>query len=75
MPKSDRGRGQARVVARALALLLLVAVAARGEGPVTTADVIRFLGVGVSENTVLYEVRNRGFGETVDPARREPARR
>jgi VWFA-related protein len=69
MPKNDRGRIQARVVARALALLLLAAVAARGEGPLTTADVVRFLGVGVSENTVLYELRSRGFGEKLDAAR------
>ena len=69
MSNDHRDRGQAGIVARALALLLLLAVAARGEGPLTTADVVRFLGVGVSENTILYEVRNRGFGDTLDAPR------
>jgi VWFA-related protein len=69
MSKNHRGRRQAQVVARALALILLVAVAARGEGPLTSTDVVRFLGVGISESSVLNEVRNRGFGETIDAAR------
>ncbi len=69
MSMNHRGRGQARIVARALALLLVLTTAARGEGPLTTADVVRFLGAGISENTILYEVRNRGFGEKLDAAR------
>jgi len=69
MAQDQRCRGQAKLVARALALLLLVAVTARGDGPLTTADVVRFLGVGVSENTVLYELRSRGFGEKLDATR------
>jgi Ca-activated chloride channel family protein len=58
-----------RVVGRALALLLVVTATARGDGPLTSADVIRFLGVGVSEESVLHEVRTRGFGESLDAAR------
>jgi VWFA-related protein len=69
MSMNYRSRGQARIVARALALLLVLATAARGDGPLTTADVARFLGAGLSENTILYEVGNRGFGETLDAAR------
>jgi VWFA-related protein len=56
-------------VARALVLLFLMAAAARGDGPLTSADIVRFLGVGISESTVLYELRNRGFGERLDASR------
>jgi Ca-activated chloride channel family protein len=69
MSKIHRGRRLAEIVARTLALILLVAVAARGEGPLTSADVVRFLGVGISESSILNEVKTRGFGETLDASR------
>ena len=73
-------RLRARSVPATLAFLLLLAISSRAEGPLNTADVVRFLGVGISENAVLVEVRTRGFaamrrnvGETF-LARSEPAR-
>jgi VWFA-related protein len=50
-------------------LLAVVAIAAAGtaaEDPLTTADVVRFLRAGLSERTILTELRDRGFGETLD---------
>jgi VWFA-related protein len=75
MSKNHRGRRLAQVVARALALLLLVTASAIGDGPLTTADVLRFLGVGLGESSVLNEVRTRGFGETLDAGREASLRR
>ena len=56
---------------RRLAALLLVAIAggARADVPLTAADVARFLRAGISEQTILTELQNRGFGEPLDPAR------
>ncbi len=53
-----------------LAALLLLAVAglAKGDPPLTTADVIRFLRAGISERTVITELESRGFWTALDPA-------
>lgn len=53
----------------AVLLLLAVAGGARGDAPLTTADVVRFLKVGISEPTIVAELQGRGFAETLDPAR------
>ncbi len=50
-------------------LLAVVAIAAAGraaDDPLTTADVVRFLRAGLSERTILTELRDRGFGEMLD---------
>jgi VWFA-related protein len=41
----------------------------RADAPLTTADVVRFLRAGISEQTILVELQGRGFGETLDPQR------
>lgn len=71
MSRNHPGPERRAVVTRMLAALLLAALAsgARGDAPLTTAEVVRMLGAGVSEHTVLYELRDRGFAETLDPAR------
>jgi len=61
----DRLLGKSAVVL----LLVVVAVAAAGgaaDDPLTTADVVRFLRAGLSERTILIELRDRGFGEMLD---------
>jgi len=61
----DRLLGKSAVVL----LLAIVAVAAAGgaaDDPLTTADVVRFLRAGLSERTILIELRDRGFGEMLD---------
>jgi VWFA-related protein len=50
----------------AVLLLAALAVGARGDEPLTTADVVRFLRAGISEHTILTEVRARGFAEPLD---------
>jgi VWFA-related protein len=59
------------VVGRILAVLLLLAMAggASGEAPLATADIVRFLKAGISERTILAELRERGFAELLDWAR------
>src|SRR3954469_6486227 len=56
---------------RIAAVLLLVALAAgaRGEDPLSTADVIRFLRAGISERIILAELKDRGFAEALDSDR------
>ena len=56
---------------RIVAVLLLVALAegARGDAPLTTADLVRFLRAGISERTMLAELGDRGFAEPLDAAR------
>ncbi len=60
-----------RVCGKLIALLLLATVAtgAGSEGPLTAADVVRFLQAGISERTILAELQGRGFGEPLDGAR------
>jgi VWFA-related protein len=50
----------------ALALLTAAPTGARGEAPLTTADLVRFLKAGISEKTILTELDNRGFSEPLD---------
>lgn len=56
---------------RLAAVLLLAALAgpARAEAPLDTAAVVKFLRAGISERTILAELKERGFGETLDPGR------
>jgi VWFA-related protein len=53
-------------VASLAVALFLAAGAAVGEAPLGTADVLRFLKVGISERTILVELQSRGFGEALD---------
>ena len=43
-------------------VLLVLAVGARGDDPLSTADLVRFLRAGISERIILAELRDRGFG-------------
>jgi VWFA-related protein len=52
-----------------LLLLLAMAGAARGDAPLTTADLVRFLRAGISERTILSELGDRGFAEPLDQVR------
>jgi VWFA-related protein len=58
-------------VGRSVAALLLVFMAgsARADAPLTAADVSRFLKAGISEQTILLELQNRGFAEPLDATR------
>jgi VWFA-related protein len=57
-------------VARVMAVLLVVglAVGARGDDPLSTEDLVRFLRAGISERIILAELRERGYGEPLDSA-------
>ena len=46
-----------------------MAAVARGDAPLTTADLVRFLHASISESTILVELQSRGFGESLDRAR------
>jgi VWFA-related protein len=76
MSESGRDPNRRSVAGRILALLLLLAVAqgARGETPLTTADVVRFLRAGISESTILHELQSRGFVEALDDLRESALR-
>ncbi|HEY8150195.1 MAG TPA: hypothetical protein VIK51_14910, partial [Vicinamibacteria bacterium] len=50
-------------------VLLVLAVGARGDDPLSTADLVRFLRAGISERIILAELRDRGFGEPLDSTR------
>ncbi len=58
------------VAGTVVAVLLLATLAGRatGDAALTTADVVRFLRAGISERTILTELRERGFGEALDEA-------
>jgi len=64
-----------RALRRALASVLLLATmavaaaAVRGDDPLATIDLVRFLRAGISERIILAELRDRGFGEPLDAAR------
>jgi VWFA-related protein len=55
-------------VGRIFSALLLLAMAevASGEAPLATADIVRFLRAGISERTIMVELRERGFAEILD---------
>jgi VWFA-related protein len=50
----------------AVLLLMAAATGVRGDAPLTTADLVRFLKAGISEKTILTELDNRGFSEPLD---------
>ena len=52
-----------------LLLLAILAGPARAEAPLDTAALVRFLHAGISERTILTELKDRGFGETLDAGR------
>jgi len=58
----------------ALALIAALAGAVEAEAPLGTADVVRFLRAGISERTILVELKERGFGEALDDARESALR-
>jgi len=70
LSKAHRLPARVAVAGTAVAVLLLAALAgrARGDAALTTADVVRFLRAGISEHTILTELRERGFGEALDAA-------
>ena len=61
-----------RLAVRAGTVVVLVlaalAAGARGDDPLDAADVVRFLAAGISERTILTELRERGFAEPMDEA-------
>jgi VWFA-related protein len=59
-------RRAAASLAASLLLALTVALPARPDEPLRIADVVRFLRAGISERTILLEIRERGVGEPVD---------
>src|SRR5258708_19429040 len=63
MSQHHRSPGPGGVAGRILALLLLLAMAegARGEAPLVTADIVRFLRAGISERTILADLPEHGF--------------
>lgn len=71
MARSQGVRAGVALVCAVLAVwgCLAPAAAARGEGALTTADLVRFLRAGISERTILLELQGRGFGEDLDDTR------
>src|SRR5438874_1777510 len=68
--KDTRRRDRAWIAVLALVVLSLAGSAVvRGDGPLMTADLVRFLKAGISESTILTELETRGFGETLESAR------
>lgn len=64
------------VGAAAVGLVALgLAAGARGDDPLGTQDVIRFLQAGISEHTILAELQTRGFKEPLDIEREGALRR
>src|SRR5262249_21317607 len=63
-----------RTVAVLLCVCLGLTAVVRGAGKLMTADLVRFLRAGISEETILTELRSRGFGETLDQARENALR-
>jgi uncharacterized protein YegL len=57
-------------------VLLLVALAtgARGDDPLSNADLVKFLRAGISERTILAELHDRGFSDPFDLAREDALR-
>jgi VWFA-related protein len=63
------------IVAVVLLAAVVAGAVALADDPLSTADVVRFLQAGISEHTVLAELRERGFGEPLDAAREAALRR
>src|SRR6266852_2328319 len=55
-------------------LLVSLATGARGDDPLTTTDLVKFLRAGISERTILAELHDRGFSEPLDLAREDALR-
>jgi hypothetical protein len=68
MTQTPRGRAWSALAGGAVVVLLWLALAggARGEGALTTADLVRFLRAGISEHTILVELQSRGFAGPLD---------
>jgi hypothetical protein len=60
--------GLRRAFATVLILVVTAAMAVgvRGDDPLATADLVRFLRAGISERIILAELRDRGFGDPLD---------
>jgi VWFA-related protein len=76
MSDSRRDLGRRSFVGSVLAVLLLVSAApgVRGEAPLSTTDLVRFLRAGISESTILHELQTRGFMEALDGLRESALR-
>jgi VWFA-related protein len=61
----SRDRLVGTVMAALLAAAAVVATAAT-DAALTAADVVRFLDAGISERTILAELRERGYAEAID---------
>src|SRR5262245_12928817 len=62
---------------RLLSLVLaaaLLGAPAHGEPPLDAAALVKFLRAGISERTILAELRDRGFGEVLNASREEALR-
>jgi VWFA-related protein len=57
-----------RATIGAVLLLGVLAPGVGGDDPLAVADVVRFLSAGISERTILSELRERGFAEPLDDA-------
>ena len=60
-----------RALASVLVLVVTAAMAVgvRGDDPLATADLVRFLRAGISERIILAELPDGGYGEPLDSAR------
>ena len=65
MPKKPSSRAT-RILAVVLLAALALAGGVRGDDPLSTADLVRFLRAGISERTILAELHERGFAEPLD---------
>jgi VWFA-related protein len=71
MTRGRHGRVRGVVTWGGVAVLAWLALAdarANGEAALTMADIVRFLHAGISEQTILLEVRSRGVAEPLDEA-------
>jgi VWFA-related protein len=71
MSQIHRAPVRRAVAAGIVVLLLLIAGAPplRADFPLTTADVVRFLKAGISEQTILTELKTRGFSQALTAVR------
>ena len=70
MSRDGRGPRRGRLLGALAALVLLATLTmdspARGDAALVTADLLRFLRAGISEGTILTELKARGFGEPME---------
>ena len=76
MSLNHRGPERRAVVGGIVAVLLLAGSTqgVRGDTPLTTADLVRFLRAGVSEHTIMTELQARGFSQALTPERESALR-